>query len=348
MPDLPEIMPITHAQEQSPLVVALVYDGLCTFEYDIAAEVFGLKRPEFDRELYRFTSVSIDADVLKAHGGLEFRATGTVADLEEAHTIVVPGWRGKDELVPDGLCQHLRAAHHRGARILSICSGSYVLAAAGLLANRSATTHWQYLEDLQSKYPDIDVQDNKLYIDDERIITSAGSSAGLDACLHVVRSDYGAKVANAVAQRLVMHSHRHGAHAQHIERPMPEAVDNHALADLLTTMRANLSKQYNVGLLAEEMNMSPRSLQRRFLAFTGTPVMQWLVQERLSMMCELLEESSLSVEVISLTVGFSSTETMRYHFKHMLQSSPSEYRRQYQLEDRKISTTQEGKSLYGK
>jgi len=332
MPDVPEIMPNSAEKPNpTPLVVGLVYDGLCTFEYGIAAEVFGLQRPDLDHELYRFTSVSINEEWLTAHGGLEIKASGTVTDLEKAHTIVVPGWRGKDEPVPEPLCQHLRTAYASGARILAICSGCYVLAAAGLLTNRRATTHWQYLQHFQSRYPEIDVQDNKLYIDDEGIITSAGSSAGLDACLHVVRCDYGVKVANAVAQRLVMHSHRHGAHAQLIERPVAEINERHGIAELITSLRANLSDQYHIASLAERVDMSPRSFQRHFLSFTGIPVMQWLVQERLTMMCELLESSDWSVETISNKVGFTSTETMRYHFKHMLQSSPSEYRKTLNL-----------------
>lgn len=328
MPDSPQIVPISSIQgDTSPLVVALVYDGLCTFEYGIAAEVFGLRRPEFEHELYQFRSVSIDAYPLKAHGGLEFKASGSEDDLRMAQTIVIPGWRGKDKTVPETICAHLRVAHGRGCRILAICSGSYVLAAAGLLANRRATTHWQYLHHFQSTFPDINVEDNKLYIEDDRIITSAGSSAGLDACLHAVRCDYGVKVANIVAQRLVMHSHRHGAHTQLIERPVPEMNDNPKIADLITSLRTNLSDEYQIATLAERVGMSPRSFQRHFLAFTGLPVMQWLVQERLTMMCELLESTKWSVEKISHMVGFSSTETMRYHFKHMLQSSPSEYRK---------------------
>ena len=308
-------------------MVALVYDGLCTFEFGIVSEVFGLRRPELEQELYSFASVSIDAKTLTAQGGLEFTATGTRDDLEKAHTIVIPGWRGKDSVVPEAMCKQLQAAHERGARLLSICSGCYVLAAAGLLAKKSATTHWQYIDDFQAKYPDIDVQENKLYIDDGGIITSAGSSAGLDACLHVVRCDYGITIANKVARRLVMHSHRHGAHAQLIERPMPDSETDKIFADLLVELRSNLSNQYHIAALAKRMGMSSRSFQRRFLAFTGIPVMQWLVQERLNMVCELLESSTLSIETISQQTGFGSAETLRYHFKHVLQSSPTAYRK---------------------
>lgn len=325
MPETIENMP--NAKASPPLVVALVYDGLCTFEYGIASEVFGLKRPEFAKELYQFTSVSIGDETLHAQGGLEFKARGVIEDLEKAHTIVIPGWRGKDADVPDSICQQLRLAHKRGTRFLSICSGSYVLAAAGLLSNKRATTHWQYLDHFQSKYPDIHVQDNELYIDDAGIITSAGSSAGLDACLYIVRCDYGVKIANVVARRLVMHSHRHGSHSQIVERPVPQDKESADLAELLQTLRLNLSKNYNVADLAKLSGMSARTFQRRFQAFTGMPVMQWLNQERLNLVCELLESSDMSIDAISESAGFGSAETLRYHFKHAMQTSPSDYRK---------------------
>ncbi|MEH6477755.1 MAG: DJ-1/PfpI family protein, partial [Sneathiella sp.] len=187
-------------------VVALVYSGLCSFEFGIVAEIFGLDRPEIEGPWYTFQSVALEKGPLLAAGGLEFSATGSEKDLEDAEIIVVPGWRGKDETVPSSMCQALRAAHERGTRIVSICSGIYVLAAAGLLVGRKVTTHWKYVSDFSDKYPEAILASDSLYVDGDDIMTSAGSSAGIDLCLHIVRKDYGAQIANSVARRLVMHA----------------------------------------------------------------------------------------------------------------------------------------------
>jgi len=327
MPEPTEIMPISNSEATPALkVVAIVYDELCTFEFGIAAEVFGLERPELGASLYDFKSESIDQKTVAAHGCLSFTANGTLTDLEDADTIVIPGWRGKDEHVPELLINKLCRARERGASILAICSGGYVLAATGMLANKRATTHWQYLDHFQNSFPDIDVQENQLYVDEDGIITSAGSSAGIDACLHMVRRDYGQSVAASVARRLVVQSHRHAGHAQLIQKPVTD-LDENRINDLISDIRSKVYARYTIASLSKQAGMSSRTFQRRFISVTGLPVMQWLVQERLSMACELLESTDLSVESISEQVGFGSAETLRYHFKHVLQSNPTQYRR---------------------
>lgn len=318
------------AAKSEPLTVAaLVYDGLCTFEYGIVAEVFGLKRPELDRELYRFSSVAFQGGTLSAAGGLMVKATGTAKDWRNAHTIVIPGWYDKDEPVPETILKPLRQAHKRGARILSICSGGYVLAAAGLLEQRRATTHWQYANDFQSRYPNIIVEKNHLYIDEHNVVTSAGSSAGLDACLHIVRTDYGAKIANLVARRLVMHSHRQGNQAQFIETPAGKSGSDLRLSALMQTVRSSLSENHTIDSMAAQASMSTRTFQRRFLAHTGTSVMTWLTQEKLNRACQLLESTDSSIEHISNTTGFASVNALRYHFKQTIETSPAEYRKRF-------------------
>jgi len=310
-------------------VVALVYDGLCTFEYGIAAEVFGLSRPELGRELYRFSSVALQKKPLRAAGGLVVKATGKLTDLNAAHTIVIPGWCDKDEPVPENICQHLRRAHDRGVRILSICSGAYVLAAAGLLEHRRATTHWRYAKHIKTAFPNIELQENQLYIDDGNIITSAGSSAGIDACLHIVRCDYGAKLANAVARRLVMHSHRQGNQTQFIDQPLPKSGEDERLSKLIEELRSDIASSHRIASMAGTVGMSSRTFQRRFIAFTGVPAMKWLAQERVSRSCHLLETSDLTIDQISELVGFSGADALRYHFREILALSPNEYRRRF-------------------
>lgn len=338
MPKLMEKMTKTNEQVRlinKPLVVALVYDGLCTFEFGIVAEVFGLSRPELGRDLYSFKSVSLEGNKISASGGLTVQATGNLADFEKADIIVVPGWRGKDEIVPKCICDKLRAAHARGAKILSICSGVYVLAAAGLLDNRCATTHWQYVEDLQTRYPKINVRTNDLYVDEGDILTSAGSSAGIDVCLHIVKGDYGAKIANSVARRLVMHTHRRGGQAQFIEQPMPQAPNSHRLSEFIETVRNRLADVPDITTMAVLAGMSIRTFQRRFLAFTGIPAMQWLIQERISRSCLLLETTNLSIESISYEVGFGNAETMRYHFRQVIEVTPLAYRKRFSVSIKK-------------
>ena len=317
------------SKDRAPRVAALVYEGLCTFEYGIAAEVFGLPRPELGGDLYRFTSVALDGKPVRATGGLIVTATGSRADLERADIVIVPGWRGKDAPVPENLCDEIRAAHDRGARIVSICSGVYVLAAAGLLVGRRVTTHWRYSKHFETKFPDAIVQPNELYVDEGDIVTSAGSSAGIDACLHVVRSDYGAKIANSVARRLVMHAHRQGGQAQFIEQPVPKLTGNHRLSEMMDKVRGKLANTHQIASMAELAGMSSRTFQRRFLAFTGLPAMQWLTQERISHACQQLEVTDLSIETVSQNAGFGNAETLRYHFRQVLSVSPVEYRKRF-------------------
>lgn len=326
MPNLQEIV----TNRAPPGVAALVYDGLCTFEFGIVCEVFGLSRPELGGDLYKFTSVAAEAAPIRAAGGLLVTATGNREDLAGAAIVVIPGWRGKDEPVPAPLIDEIQAAHRRGARLLSICSGVFVLAAAGVLSHRRATTHWRYADALAERYPDVTVEADSLYVEDNNIITSAGSSAGIDACLHIVREDYGAKVANSVARRLVMHAHRQGGQAQFIEQPLPKVGGQHRLSLLMDEVRADLAAPYKITTMARQAGMSPRTFQRRFLGLTGVPAMQWLTQERVARSCLLLETTDLGVESIALEVGLGTSEALRYHFRKTLGVSPLDYRRRFQ------------------
>lgn len=311
----------------NPLVVVLAYDGLCTFEFGIAVEIFALPRPEMGEEWYRFAVAGVDPGELRATGGFRLMVDGGLELLSEAGTIIVPGWRGADVPVPAALCEQLVAAHQRGARILSICSGVFVLAAAGLLDNRQATTHWRYTDLLQQRYPAIQVTPDVLYIDNGDVLTSAGSAAGIDLCLHLVRRDYGSVAANRVARRLVVSPHRDGGQAQFIQQAVPVAYEGHRLGALFDYLHARLAEPHTVESLAKFVGMSPRTFLRRFTATTGKTPAQWLLHARLSRSQDLLENSQLSIERIAEEVGFGSVATMRHHFKNQLSTTPAAYRR---------------------
>lgn len=312
---------------KNPLVVALAYDGLCTFEFGIAVEIFALARPEMGDDWYRFAVAGVDPGELRATGGFRLVVDGGLELLSEAGTIIVPGWRGADVPVPAALCEQLVAAHRRGARILSICSGVFVLAAAGLLDNRQATTHWRYTDMLQQRYPAIQVTPDVLYIDNGDVLTSAGSAAGIDLCLHLVRRDYGSVAANRVARRLVVSPHRDGGQAQFIQQAVPVAYEGHRLGALFDYLHARLAEPHTVESLAKFVGMSPRTFLRRFTATTGKTPAQWLLHARLSRSQDLLENSQLSIERIAGEVGFGSVATMRHHFRNQLSTTPAAYRR---------------------
>lgn len=311
----------------NPLVVVLAYDGLCTFEFGVAVEIFGLARPEMGENWYRFAAAGVDPGELCATGGVRLVVDGGLELLDQAGTIVVPGWRGADTPVPDELCTRLVAAHQRGARVMSICSGVFVLAAAGLLDNRQATTHWRYTDLLQQRYPAIRVTPDVLYIDNGDVLTSAGSAAGIDLCLHLVRRDYGSVAANQVARRLVVSPHRDGGQAQFIQQAVPVAYEGHRLGALFDYLLENLATPHSVDSLATFVGMSPRTFLRRFAATTGSTPAQWLLNARLSRCQDLLENSALSIERIAEVAGFGSVATLRHHFKNHFATTPAAYRR---------------------
>ncbi len=308
-----------------PLVVAAVYDGLCTFEFSIVAEIFGLPRPEMGPGWYRFASAAIEPGPLRAHGGLRVETEGGPELLDAADLVVVPGWKGADVDVPPAFAARLRAAWERGARIASICSGAFVLAATGLLSGRRAATHWRYAERLARRHPDIRVDARVLYVEEERLFTSAGSAAGIDLMLHIVRRDFGVAAANAVARRLVVPPHRSGGQAQYVERPVaPEGAGR--LSILLDNIRAEPGRPWTVERMARDAAMSPRTLQRRFAQATGEPPGTWMVGLRVEEAKRLLEATALSVEEVAARAGFGSVEALRHHFRARVGLSPKAYR----------------------
>ncbi|HHD7472082.1 transcriptional regulator FtrA [Klebsiella oxytoca] len=327
-----EIMTIPSVTLSRHRVVALAYDGLCTFEFGVAVEIFGLPRPEMGERWYRFAVAAVDEGELRATGGIRLMTDGGMSLLSEADTIVVPGWRSIDSPVPPDLCQALVAAHARGCRIISICSGVFVLAAAGLLNGRQATTHWRYTDQLRARFPLIEVIDDVLYVGAEGVMTSAGSAAGIDLCLHLVREDFGIDAANIVARRLVVSPHRDGGQAQQIVRPVAKARESQRLGLLFDFLHQNLAANHTVASLAERAGMGSRTFLRRFEDTTGKTPARWLLDERLLRATQHLTHSRLSVEQIAELCGFANASTLRHHFRQQYALSPLQYRKKMQRE----------------
>jgi len=313
---------------QRHLVVALAYDGLCTFEFGCTVELFALERPELGVPWYDFAVCSSDGELLRAAGGIEVRVPHSIALLDKADTIVIPGWRATDEAPPPALLRKICAAYRRGARLCTICSGVFVLAAAGILDGKVVTTHWRHAARLARRYPNVTVKADALYVDEGRILTSAGSAAGLDMLLHLVRCDHGPRVANLVAQRLVIPPHREGGQAQYLPRPLPSDERNR-LSKLLDWVRAHLAQEHTLRSLARRASMSPRTLQRQFRETVGLPPYEWLVRERIAVAKDMLQGGNQSLRRVAETVGFKSQETFRRHFRRVAGTSPASYRRQF-------------------
>ncbi len=319
------------------LVVALAYDQLCTFEFGCAVELFALGRPELGVKWYDFAVCSAEAGPVRAAGGITVSAPYPLEMLAQADTIIIPGWRDADETPPEALLHQIRAAYTRGTRLCTICSGVFVLAAAGVLDGMRVTTHWRYAEKLAIRFPKIIVEAANLYIDSGQIITSAGSAAGLDMLLHLVRRDYGAKVGNQVAQRLVVAPHREGGQAQFVPRPMAHD-ELGRLSKLMSHVRAHPDLDHSINSMSQHANMSPRTLQRQFQEATGLGPIEWLIRERVAIAKDLLESTEIALAQVAQMAGFGSDESLRRHFRRLVATSPGAYRRRFTGERSTILT----------
>jgi AraC family transcriptional regulator, transcriptional activator FtrA len=314
--------------KQKRLVVAVAYDGLCTFEFGCVVEVFALTRPELQVDWYEFGVCAAERGRIRAAGGVTLRVPRGLSLLDAADTILIPGWRDPDEEPPVALVRKIRAAYERGARLASICSGVFVLAAAGVLGGKKATTHWRYAERLASRYPTIQVRPNDLYTVQGQVITAAGSAAGLDMMLHIVRSDHGVKVANIVARRLVIPPYRRGDQAQFVMRPiLPD--ESGRLTLLIDWIRGNLRRPHTLNSLATRAAMSPRTLQRQFVDATGFSAYEWILRERVAVAQEMLESRNAALARVADLCGFKSEQSMRKHFRRIAGTSPAAYRQQF-------------------
>lgn len=306
-------------------VAILSYNHTAFFELGCAVELFALPRPEF-ANWYQAEVVSFESGPLVVTGGLQILPR-LISTLNDYDMLVVPSWSASDPAVPELLQQEIAAFNARGGRLLSFCSGSFLLAEVGLLDGRQATTHWRYAQKFKERYPRVQYVDDVLYVYDGRFGCSAGSAAGIDLGIEVIRSDFGYEVANQVARRLVIAAHRSGGQAQYVETPIIEKPNQFAVA--LDWALANLDKPVDIDQLAQKALMSRRTFDRRFRASLAMTPKEWLTQQRLQMARSLLESSDYSMDVIAGKCGFDNATTMRHHFRRMLQSSPSQFRNQF-------------------
>ncbi|RVX43490.1 AraC family transcriptional activator FtrA [Nonomuraea polychroma] len=309
-------------------VAVLAFDGMAPFELGCVVELFGLPRPELDVPWYDLTVCAETLEPLRVVGGFTMRAEHGLDVLASADTVIVPG-ADVHAPVSGELVAALRLAHSRGARMVSICSGAFALAAAGLLDGRTVTTHWRYAGLLQERFPAVRVNPSVLYVDEGDVLTSAGSAAGLDLLIHLVRTDHGPGVANTVARRLVVPPHREGGQAQFIEAAVTAVEDDDAVARAMSWALDNLARPLAVADLARVANMSQRSFIRHFRRQTGTSPLRWVISQRVAASLTMLESTAAPVEEIGAAVGFESPVTFRHHFTKAMRTSPSAYRKAF-------------------
>ena len=306
-------------------VAVLVLPDVVPFDLVIPDFVFGDTKPHGGVAYYRMLMCGIAPGLVQMVRDIPVGVPHGLEVLREADTIVIPGRSPADTPVPDDVVKELRAAADRGARLVSICTGSFVLAAAGLLDGRRATTHWAHAENLARKYPRVSVDPRVLWVEDGPLLTSAGMAAGIDLCLHVVRTDHGAEVANAIARRMVVAPHRTGGQAQFIEQPVPVTRDE-TLQRTQAWALERLHEPLTVDQLAHHANMSARHFARRFQSELGIAPLRWLLSERVRLAQRLLEQTDLSVQRIAERAGFGSAITLRRHFTREVGTTPLDYR----------------------
>jgi len=314
-------------------VAALVGRQFAAFELGVVHEVFGLDRSEYADPWYELRVISLaggSAGVVD--GDWMLQTPWTLDDMGDVDTVVVPVWHDRTRPADPVLLDTLRAVHGRGGRLVSVCSGAFLLAQTGLLDGRRATTHWMHAAEMAAAYPAIDVDPNVLFVDaGDRIYTSAGTAAGIDLCLHLVRLDHGAEVANALARRMVVPPQRDGGQAQFVDAPVPECPDDDPIGRTLDWAVAHLDDPLTVEDMARQAMMSPRSFARRFRAAAGTTPMQWLARQRVLHAQRLLETTDLPVEIVAQRCGFGTATGLRTHFRRLAGTSPLAYRRTFRV-----------------
>ncbi|MFI8927753.1 helix-turn-helix domain-containing protein [Streptomyces sp. NPDC053474] len=311
------------------IVAVLLFSGGPIFESSIPLSVFGIDRQDAGVPRYRLLVCAGEEGPLRTTGGLELTAPHGLEAIARAGTVVVPAWRSITSPPPLEALDALRRAHEEGARIVGLCTGAFVLAAAGLLDGRPATTHWMYAPTLAKRYPSVHVDPRELFVDDGDVLTSAGTAAGIDLCLHIVRTDHGNEAAGALARRLVVPPRRAGGQERYLDRSLPEEIGADPLAEVVAWALEHLHEQFDVETLAARAYMSRRTFDRRFRSLTGSAPLQWLITQRVLQAQRLLETSDYSVDEVAGRCGFRSPVALRGHFRRQLGSSPAAYRAAY-------------------
>src|SRR5579862_8519032 len=320
-------------------IAVVVVNGFLPFEFGTICEVFGVDRTDDGLPPYDFAVVAGEPPPIRAHIDFTISPPVGLERLEEADLIALPAVgdqrlgrlaggpaRPPAQQFPAELLDALRRAVARGARVMSVCSGAFILGEAGLLDGRRCTTHWRHAADLARRFPAAKVDPDVLYVDDDPVITSAGTAAGIDACLYLVRKEQGSRVANGIARRMVVPPHRDGGQAQYVVQPVAPSCDG-SLRDLLEWLRAHLDQPLSVRQLATRANMSERTFARRFVQDTGTTPQRWLIGQRILLAQQLLEETDETVDAIADHTGFGNATALRHHFRLWRATTPNAYRR---------------------
>lgn len=309
-------------------VVLLVDENSNPFEMSCAIEVFGLRRPELGRELYDFRLCAVAPMTRMRDGFFTLTDVAGPEAADEADTLIVPNRPDTDTPRSPEVLDIVRRAHARGARLIGFCSGAFTIAEAGLLDGRRAACHWMWSMSFRTRFPQVVLEPDVLFVDDGDILTASGSASALDLALHVVRRDHGAEIANAVSRRLVFAAHRDGGQRQFVERPLPEVPDE-SLAPLLAWAQEHLDEPLTVAGLATHASVSPATLHRRFRAQLGTTPLAWLTGERVALACRLIERGEERLDMVAARSGLGTAANLRARLRHETGLSPSAYRRRF-------------------
>lgn len=310
-----------------PIVALMMYPNFSLFHFSVPHLIFTaalVRQSLFELKIVSANACPVTSDrvmTVQPDGGLEL--------AETADILIVPGWHDLDERPIPELVATLVRAHQRGAHVVGLCYGAYVLAYAGLLDGKRASTHWMAEQDFCARFPRVNLDTNALYVDDKGIITSAGTGAAIDCCLYLVRAHYGSKIANKIARNIVIPPHREGGQAQFIEQPVAVSTEDSQINQLLDYLRKNLTKPHSIDELAAIVTMSRRTFTRHFHKATGLTLLNWLINERLQLVRELLETTTLPIENLPELTGFQTPLSLRQHFKKQFQVTPSDWRRSF-------------------
>jgi transcriptional regulator GlxA family with amidase domain len=323
-----DFLPTIGQDDGMPLnkVVTLIFPGMHPFEFGVACEAFGIDRSDQGLPVYEFMAASATSDPVPTYNGFTITTQHRFAEAYDADLVIVSAGDRAD--IPDEVAETLAKAYANGAAVMGLCSGAFAIGRAGLLDGRRCTTHWRHAAALAEAFPAADVDPNVLYVCDGRVYTSAGTAAGLDLCLHLMRTEHGAEVANAVARRMVVPAHRAGGQAQYINVPVPPSGSD-GLAELMDQLLEELEDEHTVSSMAARVNMSPRTFARKFNEATGTTPHAWLLRQRVLFARRQLEASDEPIEVIAQRSGFGTAALLRHHFQRHTGVAPTAYRRSF-------------------
>lgn len=320
-----------------PVIGLFVYPNINPFHFSIPHIIFNIKVE--DKPLFELKIFSIDGQSVKTEQSMIIIPDGGIELIKSFDLVIIPGWDDFNHKPEESLIEGLNHAYQKGIKIVGLCYGTYALAYSGLLKNKKAATHWMAEQDFSERFPDIKLDQDALYVEDQRIITSAGTGAALDCCLYLVREMYNAQIANKVSRVMVIPPHREGGQAQFIEQPIANSSQDAQINALLDFLRKNLAQHHGIETLAEQTHMTRRTFTRHFKKATGMTLVEWLNNERIRYSCELLETTKLSIEKIAELSGFNNTVLFRKNFRQTYGTSPNAWRKAFGIggEDNQLS-----------